>query len=296
MRKILPLILVVMLVVCMSVPAFASEGYVDGTYIFKESLEGIPSFITEIEFTSPAYPGTTFISFKWDAENGTVFYYDGAAHWKFPYSKGSWDSELARHVVFTNAFYDDIEGFESYMPLIFESMVEYKEYNNVSLPAIDSVWTEDSNLASCVIFKDKNSDTYHMVTGHYYATDYVHVDYNASGTPEVYCSVHNWSWYDLTDEQWVYNTGSTNDVVIRTANYDLVWTNSPIYTDSTRTEIFFPQTPPKSPTLVEIMEKAGMTGVMTEVVRMIPVGLACLIGYLALRKALAIFRRILQTA
>lgn len=67
------------------------------------------------------------------------------------------------------------------------------------------------------------------------------------------------------------------------------------------TETVTPPKPlPEQGPLVEVMtdlqEQKQLSQVLSQVMNLLPVGLACGIGYLALRKALAILQRILETA
>lgn len=60
-----------------------------------------------------------------------------------------------------------------------------------------------------------------------------------------------------------------------------------------KTTVFF-----KAPNsiLVPIAEKAEMQGATAEIMKILPIGLACLVGYLALRKGLSILQGILHQA
>lgn len=170
-------------------------------------------------------------------------------------------------------------------------------YDNMSyygtvLPNIDKVWTNKTTYPVAVILNTKDTEAYHLIIAQSFEYDYKHINTAATGSPECYCSLSVWQWYDLTDGVWTYQTSGTNNIVCRTANYDLVWASAPVYTDSTRTESFFPT----APTLAGVVTEQTLAGVMTEVVKMIPIGLTCLIGYLALRKGLSIFREVLSRA
>lgn len=175
--------------------------------------------------------------------------------------------------------------------------VTYETYNGVSLPTISTVWNDTGSYKACIIFKDKVSDTYHLIYGSYYDKDYVFYNLYLEGSPQSYCSIHNWTWYDLIDGTWTYQTANTNDVICRVESYDLIWANQTIYTDSTRETPFF-QLPPtvEAPTLAGVITEETLAGVLMEVVAILPAGLVCLIGYLALRKALAVLRMVLSQA
>ena len=175
--------------------------------------------------------------------------------------------------------------------------VTYETYNGVRLPTISTVWNDTGAYTACIIFKDKASDTYHLIYGSYYDKDYVHYNTAVSGSPQTYCSIHNWTWYDLIDDNWTYQTANTNDVICRVESYDLIWANQTIYTDSTRQTPFF-QLPPtvEAPTLAGVITAETLAEVLTEVIAILPTGLVCLVGYLTLRKALKVLQTVLYQA
>ena len=175
--------------------------------------------------------------------------------------------------------------------------VIYETYNGVRLPTISTVWNDTGAYTACIIFKDKASDTYHLIYGSYYDKDYMHYNTAVSGSPQTYCSIHNWSWYDLIDDNWTFQTANTNDVICRVETYDLIWANQTIYTDSTRENPFF-QLPPtvEAPTLAGVITAETLAGALKEVVAILPTGLVCLVGYLTLRKALKVLQTVLYQA
>lgn len=103
-------------------------------------------------------------------------------------------------------------------------------------------------------------------------------------------------------EMVVYQNGSYWDTYPHTSiglgSWDTMYfedavTSHDIYLDDGT--IFF-QVPPDPPTLAPIAETAGMSGVLEQLMMILPIGLVCLVGWIALRKALAILPRILHQA
>ena len=73
----------------------------------------------------------------------------------------------------------------------------------------------------------------------------------------------------------------------------VVYSTQDIYTNATCKSVFYKA--PKS-VLAPVVQKIQMTGALAEVKTMIPICLACLVGWIALRKGLALLQRILKTA
>lgn len=74
----------------------------------------------------------------------------------------------------------------------------------------------------------------------------------------------------------------------------LYWDNDLPYQEFTTGMTVFQATPQDSPTLVEIVKQIPMTGVMKEMIAILPCLIALLTAFLGLRKALAILQMILQ--
>lgn len=171
----------------------------------------------------------------------------------------------------------------------------YKDYGILNITDIDSVWTDKETYKVAIVFADHSSNlnytNVHLVIGSFFYKDYIHNETSISGSPQTYCSISNWQWYDynIETEQWDFNTSGTNNIICRTENYALMWASDTLYKDSTRTEPFFHLTP----TLTEVVEG---TKVMEELLMVLPIVIPCLVGYAALRKALAILVQILHKA
>lgn len=65
------------------------------------------------------------------------------------------------------------------------------------------------------------------------------------------------------------------------------------YSDGT---LFFPQLLPPSPILVKVVSVTEAEKVLDQVIAILPICLVCLVGYLALRKALAVLQSLLHQA
>ena len=76
----------------------------------------------------------------------------------------------------------------------------------------------------------------------------------------------------------------------------LNWDNDLPYQEFTTGMTVFRVAPQDSPTLVEIVKQIPMSGVMKEMIVILPCLIALLTGYLALRKALTLFRTLLLQA
>lgn len=322
--KILTIVCTICLLFTMAVPAFASENYVikAGTYRFNDVLSA-PSaeFNADILFTANVvtdiYTGVLpFNCIRWfsnalffssDADGTQTDYYVYIDAWlTSSYGEGIQTITIPNDTEVSAEFYewfsanalkvaDDntgdntppgVPGTGVTTPTMPGIPVQEKVwYNGVLLPNIISVAPENEGYSIAIIGKDISTGTIGLVFAKEFLRDYC---FEENGE-KYYCWVGESRNYALFDDEWSL-IGEQEDGYLPVYMYDLIWCNKTIYTDSTRTETFFPKAPA---TLGGVVTEQMMEGVLAEVLMVLPIGLTCLIGYLALRKALSIFRRIL---
>lgn len=169
----------------------------------------------------------------------------------------------------------------------------YKTYGKVSLPNIDTVWTDKTTYTAMAIYQEKSTGDYFLLLGNTYKVDYIFNEELFENKDQCYLKVgDNYIRYKLINEEWIEQDSGNNSAVLRTAKTDLIWTSHPIYTDESRTSLFFH----KASSLVNFLTVPIMTGALTQIVMILPIGLLCLIGYLGLRKGLKILAQTLSRA
>lgn len=112
--------------------------------------------------------------------------------------------------------------------------------------------------------------------------------------------------YELTNNDsaysWVVHEALSSEAKYYTSSvYNMLYSDFDVYADSDKTSIFFHQTPHPTPLVlgmeeVVLAEMIQPEAVLKEVIAILPMILACLVGYLALRKALAALQAILYQA
>lgn len=159
-------------------------------------------------------------------------------------------------------------------------------------PALSTVWNEETYPA-CAIMKDKTTGEYWMVFGDQFTRDYIYdAEWLTPTEPCYFLIGGNYERYNLEGDTWVYHSGGDNQVMARVNSNDLIWASETIYTDSTRVHDFFYVPPTMAGNVTETM----LTAVLTEIVAILPMTIPFLVGYLALRKALAILATLLYQA
>lgn len=144
-------------------------------------------------------------------------------------------------------------------------------------------------------FVDANAGDYVIVTTPYPCTEKMQYVGNNTGTqwPMIeYRSVDHGANYTKTSTNTFNYSAMMKGSQIMYSNYD-------IYNYSTG-ELFFQKPPveviPEAPTLVGTMNQETAMKTLEPVMILIPTGLACLVGFLALRKALSLLQQIFHKA
>lgn len=116
---------------------------------------------------------------------------------------------------------------------------------------------------------------------------FVYCYYSSGNGGYVYCPGNFDIWVNGSVNKTLSSTtGIPGEYSILSTNFDMLDENG---------EVFFQQ-PPDPPTLAPIAETAGMSGVLEQLMMILPIGLVCLVGWIALRKALKILPQILHRA
>ena len=124
-------------------------------------------------------------------------------------------------------------------------------------------------------------------------TDYVTVESNAQS------KLH---YYLLEDDVWEFKStrelesGQSNITSIDDGQFEYIWTNSKVI-DNSSNEVVFPLPPgplgmPEG-TLTQILTQENP---LKEILKLLPMAILCLVGFVALRKALRTLETILKTA
>lgn len=104
--------------------------------------------------------------------------------------------------------------------------------------------------------------------------------------------------YHLDDSSYVL-AASGNGTLNCVSGYEVIYSNFDIYTDTTFDQFFFQQTPVAQ---VLGLPEVTLTQILTqenplkEILILLPMAIPCLVGYVALRKALATLVTLLRTA
>ena len=170
---------------------------------------------------------------------------------------------------------------------------KYKTYGKVTLPDIDTVWSDHTIYPAMAIYQNKTSGEYHLVFGNSYVNDYIYNEDLFENKDQCYFKIgENYYHYKLNGTTWELVESGNNSVVCRTALNDLIWTTAPIYSDATRKALFFHKASP----LVNSLTVETAQGVTAQILTILPIGMVCLVGYLGLRKGLKILGQTLSKA
>ena len=181
-------------------------------------------------------------------------------------------------------------GFEFETP---RDYTVYKTYGKVTLPDIETVWIDKTTYPAMAIYQNTTTGEYHLLFGNSYVKDYVYNEELFENDDLCYFKLgENYYHYKLVDKVWELVENGSNSVVCRTASNNIIWTTQPIYSDESHNALFFHRA---SPLVNSLTVKTGQ-GVMTQTLMILPIGIACLIGYLGLRKGLKILAGILSKA
>lgn len=319
MKKIILCFCTLVLLFSLSVPCFAADEYTisSGSYVFNppDNFSGFDvrtyvkldfDFTTNVEIVSThdfnrmLFSATDTVGGKYPLSVGfrraedSVLEYIWQSNTGFSKDYGEIIITVPSPVsVSYDAFNIFTMLFSSYDTVTPE--ITFSKYNYCKLPDINSVWTDHDTYKAAAIIRIKESGTYRLIIGNNWINNYLYTEqYNGNDVEAYFLMGTDCMMYDLVGDVWTYVSTSSSGMYVRTATSDLVWSNTLLYDDYTKEFAythFFSQ-----PRLTTVTTPRILSGVMVEMVKIAPMCLALLVGYAALRKALAILRQILSQA
>lgn len=176
-----------------------------------------------------------------------------------------------------------------------EGVEGYWTYNDVEFPNIEDVWTDKETYKyACICFA---ADCYHLIL-------FETVPYQKFASNFYYISNYQDYIFDSSTDSWCLHSTNVDEMTISSSFAEgstayLVWSSVDFVSfDGT---LHFSASDPvfmKPPVVIlpSTLEGVQMTGVLQQIVTILPIVLVCLVCWIGLRKGLAILVQLLRKA
>lgn len=309
MKKLLPLLMAVLLVAVLVVPASASTGdkYYYGELLLPQIEETHPYNFIYVSATSGTTVHVSFYNYTGDGTQG----FGASVYTINTLSNGEW-------VFFgesTSVNYYTCEMMQGAKPVWadfnYEADMPYNPSFVASEPVLKEEQTPDTDTGTTVSHPDYPADwdsktyPYAFMLHDPNTNEYYFYGYNKEFTANEDGSITllgpayglKYAYNMLYANPWgepTFLSVAAFDPVTFQSTLDVVWSNYDIrYANG---DLFFQGTPTVQSQMSGVVTEATLRGVLDQIVMILPIGLACGISWAALRKGLALLRKILLEA